>query len=50
LGKFLFPVSEYVRLHITQCADLAYREVTFTWNGRQFAVASRFKHTLVLSL
>ena len=44
LGELLFPVSQHVRLHVTQLADFANGEVALAGDWRQFVVVTRFQH------
>ena len=44
LRKFLFPVTQHVRLDSAQVADFADREVPLPRDRRQFAVIAWFQH------
>jgi len=45
LGKFLFPIAQYVGLHPAQVAHFTDREIPLAGNRRQFAIVAWFQHT-----
>jgi hypothetical protein len=48
LGKFLFPITQHVRFDTAQITNLAYREIAFPRNRREYVVISGFQHMLLL--
>jgi len=45
LGKFLFPIAQYVGLHPAQFAHFTDGEIPLAGDRRQFAIVAWFQHT-----
>lgn len=50
LGKFLFPVAQYMRFDRTEVADFTNSEISLTGDGWEFGVMIWVQHTPLLSL
>ena len=49
LGKFLFPITQHMRLYAAQLADFTDREIAFgrdRWQGLEFRLGGPFVHRL----